>query len=89
MSSSDFEKRPETVTPPNYDKKSTDGSSVEHIEKALNLNSNPQARIQNPLHGISRAQLLRDVEAFAAEKDLTAQLPQLRKGAVRMSSCIQ
>lgn len=76
MSSNDYEKK-------STDKKSSDGESVEHIETSLNLNSNPQARIKNPLSGIPRAQLLRNVEAFAREKDLLDQLPVLTKGAVR------
>jgi hypothetical protein len=49
---------------------------------SLNLNSNAEARIQNPLAGIPRAQLLREVEEFAKEKDLTDILPILTKGAL-------
>lgn len=67
-----------------YEKKNmSDEGSDEHIETALDLNSNPQARIRNPLEGISRAHLLRNVEAFAQEKELTHILPLLNKGAVR------
>ncbi|KAK7043468.1 hypothetical protein R3P38DRAFT_2510089, partial [Favolaschia claudopus] len=40
------------------------------------------AKLANPLHGISREQLLRDVERFAEEKNLKHLLPELRKGAL-------
>jgi hypothetical protein len=39
-------------------------------------------RIQNPLHGIPKAKLLSQVDAFAREKGLEEALPFLRKGAV-------
>jgi hypothetical protein len=39
-------------------------------------------RIQNPLEGISRNQLLRRVEAFAVEHGLVEHIPMLRKGAL-------
>ncbi len=37
--------------------------------------------LANPLHGIPREQLERDVELFAQEKGLTEHLPDLQKGA--------
>ncbi|KAF7307941.1 MFS domain-containing protein [Mycena kentingensis (nom. inval.)] len=39
-------------------------------------------KLDNPLRGISREQLLRDVELFAEEKGLTDLLPELQKGAL-------
>ena len=67
-----------------YEKKNiSDEGSDEQIETALDLNSNPQARIRNPLEGIPRSRLLRNVETFAQEKELTHILPLLNKGAVR------
>lgn len=54
------------------------GSHVGEID----LNRNLEAKIKNPLAGIPRAQLMRDVEAFARQKGLEAQLPVLRKGAL-------
>lgn len=39
-------------------------------------------RIKNPLAGISKHQLLQDVEAFAAGANLTEILPLLQKGAL-------
>jgi len=39
-------------------------------------------RIKNPLAGIPKPQLLRNVEEFAHEKDLVAAIPILRKGAL-------
>lgn len=62
---------------------STDEESAAHVEKKLELDSIPQAHIKNPLVGISRAELLRDVEEFAKEKDLIDILPILSKGAIR------
>lgn len=57
----------------------------EAFAPTLDLNSNIQARIKNPLAGIPRAQLLRNVEEFAKEKELTDALPILSKGAIRKS----
>jgi len=65
------------------EKLSVDEESAVTIEKKLELNANPQARITNALAGISRAQLLRNVEDFAKEKDLIDILPILSKGAIR------
>lgn len=65
------------------EKSVTEGESGVQIETPLDLNSNPQARIRNPLEGIPRSHLLRNVEAFAQEKELTHVLPLLKKGAVR------
>jgi hypothetical protein len=59
-----------------------DSGSENSKENSLNLNSNVEARIKNPLAGIPRAQLVNDVEAFAKEKDLTDILPILTKGAI-------
>jgi hypothetical protein len=42
----------------------SDEESVAHIENKLGLNPNPQAHVKNPLAGISRPQLLRNVEEF-------------------------
>ena len=67
------------------EKNMTNEGSDEQIETPLqvDLNSNPQARIRNPLEGIHRSQLLRNVETFAQEKELTHILPLLKRGAVR------
>lgn len=59
-----------------------DKESIENNLK-LELNSSPPARIKNPLAGISRTQLLQNVEEFAEEKGLIDILPILSKGAVR------
>ncbi|KAI2607911.1 hypothetical protein GGR54DRAFT_643840 [Hypoxylon sp. NC1633] len=52
--------------------------TTEHVD----LNANLDARIKNPLKGIPREKLMRDVEAFAHEKNMVEQLPILRKGAL-------
>lgn len=46
------------------------------------LTSNTQGEIDNPLSNISRAQLLEDVDNFAAEHNLLHALPLLKKGAL-------
>ncbi|GKT87092.1 hexose transporter [Colletotrichum tofieldiae] len=63
--------------------------SASNIEKArrgsqatVDLNANVDAKIKNPLLGISRAELIRDVDAFAHEKGLQEYIPILRKGAL-------
>lgn len=65
----------------NTHEKLSDEESVSQVENAVNLNSNPEARIKNPLIGIPRARL-RDVEQFAKDKGLTDVLPMLSKGAI-------
>ena len=63
---------------------STDEESVSQIENTPDdINENLQASIKNPLAGISRPQLLRNIEEFAKEKDLIDILPILSKGAIR------
>ncbi|KAH6670071.1 hypothetical protein B0J14DRAFT_597808 [Halenospora varia] len=50
--------------------------------KHVNLNTNLEAKIQNPLAGLSKASLLHRVEEFAKEKDLVSILPLLKKGSL-------
>ncbi|KAF8339671.1 uncharacterized protein EI90DRAFT_3279266 [Cantharellus anzutake] len=65
---------------PKLEKGSFTEGKIEDVREVLNNNVN--ARIQNPLHGIHRDDLLRDVERFAREKDLEEQLKLLQKGAL-------
>ncbi|KAL4755371.1 hypothetical protein BDW72DRAFT_200030 [Aspergillus terricola var. indicus] len=51
---------------------------AEHVD----LNKNTSAKIKNPLADLTETQVLRDVEEFAREYDLTDLLPNLRKGAL-------
>ncbi|KAK1481251.1 hypothetical protein CCUS01_04363 [Colletotrichum cuscutae] len=44
--------------------------------------ADPKQQIRNPLLGITRAELLRDVEAFAHDKGLQEYIPVLKKGAL-------
>ncbi|KAG6054802.1 hypothetical protein E4U17_003449 [Claviceps sp. LM77 group G4] len=46
------------------------------------LNNNLQAKLRNPLQGISRDQLMQDVESFAQQRGLQGQTAILRKGAL-------
>ncbi|KAI1850572.1 hypothetical protein JX265_004282 [Neoarthrinium moseri] len=64
------------------------GVEGDHLENGVpaaqhvDLNTNLEAKIKNPLKGIPREQLMKDVEAFAHEKDLVEYIPLLRKGAL-------
>ncbi|KAJ4423325.1 hypothetical protein N0V82_002053 [Gnomoniopsis sp. IMI 355080] len=65
-----------------------DEKSVQQLERgagdahAIDINRNLEAKIKNPLDGIPRHQLMRDVELFAEVKGLKDHLPILRKGAL-------
>ncbi|KAI0973168.1 sugar transporter-domain-containing protein [Xylaria arbuscula] len=48
----------------------------------VDINKNLDAKIQNPLAGIPREQLLADVERFARENGLDNDIPLLRRGAL-------
>ncbi|KJZ78189.1 hypothetical protein HIM_02227 [Hirsutella minnesotensis 3608] len=54
---------------------------VTHAEE-VDLSRNLEAKIRNPLEGIPRQQLMRDVEAFAEYRGLQEHLPLLKKGAL-------
>jgi hypothetical protein len=62
-----------------------DVEPLKHImtTSELNLTLNVEARIKNPLKGIPRHQLLRNVEIFAKENGLAEEIPVLSKGAIR------
>ncbi|RKU43865.1 hypothetical protein DL546_004319 [Coniochaeta pulveracea] len=53
-----------------------------HSEGVPDLNANVEAKIKNPLAGLSKHELLADVEEFAREKGLEEHIPILRKGAL-------
>ncbi|KAG6840946.1 hypothetical protein C0991_003130 [Blastosporella zonata] len=54
----------------------------EEQQRKVHLSNNVQARIQNPLYGISKVKLLAQVDAFAKEQDMEDIAPLLRKGAL-------
>lgn len=60
---------------------SLDYAHVERI-RSVNLNSNGSARIENPLAGIPKETLFRDVDEFAREADMEELAPLIRKGAL-------
>ncbi|TVY44749.1 putative polyol transporter [Lachnellula occidentalis] len=64
--------------------KSDEILSLESQPKHVSFNTNLEAkkRIQNPLAGIPRESLLREVDEFANQRDLVDILPILRKGAL-------
>lgn len=73
----------ETVPPVD----TSDLNEVSHNEGGyeahhINLNANLQAKIRNPLAGIPRNALLRNVEKFATDKNLTDDLHLIQKGAL-------
>ncbi|KAB8337295.1 hypothetical protein FH972_021596 [Carpinus fangiana] len=49
---------------------------------SINMNKNLDAKIQNPLAGMTREELMADVDAFAAEHALTELSPLLRRAAL-------
>ncbi|KAF7350573.1 MFS domain-containing protein [Mycena sanguinolenta] len=53
-----------------------------HVEPSLKELTAANAKLANPLRGIPREQLLRDVDRFAEEKGLTHLSAELRKGAL-------
>ncbi|KAL9035899.1 MAG: hypothetical protein Q9214_006378 [Letrouitia sp. 1 TL-2023] len=66
-----------------YPSKEYDGAGAERgRQQSVNLNRNVTARIQNPLAGIPRDTLFRNVDEFAAEKGMTDLAPLLKKGAL-------
>lgn len=64
-----------------YGSKENVGQDSFH-EKRDEAPVNIHDKLRNPLAGISKAQLMADVEAFANEKNLTDSLPELQKGAL-------
>ncbi|ORY57315.1 and other transporter-domain-containing protein [Pseudomassariella vexata] len=64
------------------------GVAGDHLEKAhsvteyVDLNTNLEAKIKNPLKGIPYEQLMHDVQEFAVEKGLEEHIALLRKGAL-------
>lgn len=59
--------------------------SIPHDPKTdaeLKLVTNANAKLANPLKGISRKQMLRDVDEFAQQHDLNDIVPELQKGAL-------
>ncbi|KAK7566439.1 hypothetical protein IWX92DRAFT_83332 [Phyllosticta citricarpa] len=63
-------------------------ATAEHIDaderasEDVNLNSNVEAKIKNPLAGISKSLLLSQVEDFAKEKDMVDKMDLLKRGAL-------
>ncbi|KAF2723919.1 putative galactose-proton symport [Polychaeton citri CBS 116435] len=55
---------------------------VDEALREVSLNNNDEAKIKNPLAGISHDVLMRDVEEFAADNDLTHISPLLKRGAL-------
>ncbi|KAJ9149440.1 Hexose transporter [Pleurostoma richardsiae] len=58
------------------------GQHERHGHIDVDLNTNLEAKIKNPLAGISRTQLLADVDAFVQEKGLAEYTTIFRKGAL-------
>ncbi|KAK3951295.1 hypothetical protein QBC32DRAFT_215339 [Pseudoneurospora amorphoporcata] len=64
------------------DTKGLTGSHIEQTASNLEANRSLEAKLKNPLEGLSRTELLSRVEIFCAEKNLTEHLPLFRKGAL-------
>ncbi|OGE58504.1 hypothetical protein PENARI_c001G05689 [Penicillium arizonense] len=62
---------------------SNDESSAEKgYVQQVDLHNNVSAKIKNPLADLTKSQVLRDVEQFAQEFNVTDILPELQKGAL-------
>ncbi|KAG5993384.1 hypothetical protein E4U52_001992 [Claviceps spartinae] len=70
------------MNPSSDSKVNHDEHLVEKGASETDLNNNLQAKIRNPLEGISRDQLMQDVESFAQQRGLQGQTAILRKGAL-------
>lgn len=68
-------------TPPGYEPDVDEKPTVSNKE-TTDRDNNLEALIKNPLHGISKSQLMRNVEAWAQEKGLVEHIPILKKGAL-------
>ncbi|KAJ7641857.1 hypothetical protein FB45DRAFT_785998 [Roridomyces roridus] len=80
-----FNEKPDTQHHEQYDPSRTDSrptSSASHIDPTLAAVTSANAKLANPLHGIPRETLLRDVDAFVEANGLTELGPVLRKGAL-------
>ncbi|KAJ5684190.1 uncharacterized protein N7477_000535 [Penicillium maclennaniae] len=74
----------ETIThaeSPNTTGDDHNGAEKGHVEQ-IDLHNNISAKIKNPLADLSQSQVLRDVEDFAQEYNVTDILPELKKGAL-------
>jgi hypothetical protein len=65
---------------------SSNTSEEKRRASIANLTSNTEGEIRNPLVGLSKAQLLQDVDVFAKEHGLEAEAPLLYKGALAAQS---
>jgi hypothetical protein len=59
-----------------------DLNSVEEQKEHVDLAHNVNAKIQNPLHGISKPNLMRQVEEFVRERGFEEHAEVFKKGAL-------
>ena len=63
-----------------YDDKHIDSS--EHLDRSTGAEVSDAKKLINPLHGISKEQLLADVDQFCAETGMTEHTDVFRRGAL-------
>ncbi|KAJ7136496.1 hypothetical protein C8R43DRAFT_1020410 [Mycena crocata] len=79
-----FSEKPETTHHEHHDPRlsATESRRSSHIDPSIQAVTAANAKLANPLKGIPREQLMRDVDRFAEEKGLKHLIPELRKGAL-------
>ncbi|KAJ6628160.1 hypothetical protein B0H10DRAFT_1991661 [Mycena sp. CBHHK59/15] len=80
----EFNEKPETShhEHPEADASGTNSRRSSHVDPSLKAVTSANAKLANPLRGIPREQLMRDVDQFAEEKGLKHLAAELRKGAL-------
>ena len=64
-----------------HHKESTDHNALRK-QSVMAMTKNVTGEIKNPLTGLSKEELMSDVEEFAKKNDMVDELPLLRKGAL-------
>ncbi|KAJ6565818.1 hypothetical protein DFH09DRAFT_1363614 [Mycena vulgaris] len=77
-----FSEKPETTHNEHYNASATNSRRSSHVDPSLKALTSLNAKLANPLRGVPREQLLRDVDQFAEEKGLKHLSAELRKGAL-------
>ncbi|KAJ7828749.1 hypothetical protein B0H14DRAFT_3718427 [Mycena olivaceomarginata] len=78
----EFDEKPETSRHEHHTPTTGTSRRSSRAESSLNELTAANAKLANPLHGISREQLMRDVDRFVEEKGLQHLSAELRKGAL-------
>ncbi|KAJ7023869.1 hypothetical protein C8F04DRAFT_174813, partial [Mycena alexandri] len=75
-------RKPEIIDHEHQTSSSTASRRSSHVDPSLQALKTANAKLANPLRGVSREQLIRDAERFAEEKELNHLSAELQKGAL-------